>query len=140
MNKKLTAIKKIILSLLCIWFLGSCSNDDGNNNEIKTENSTISNSDTYTYNLGSFGFEEGANFQKQAKNFEISELVRTGLKSEIIYKYKAKVNFIGTDYVEIWAGRGSDGASPNTNVKIIKIIITVKKKKIAPSSLALFEF
>ncbi|HRL72256.1 MAG TPA: hypothetical protein PLT79_11250 [Flavobacterium sp.] len=127
MNKKLTAIKKIILSLLCIWFLGSCSNDDGNNNEIKTENSTISNSDTYTYNLGSFGFEEGANFQKQAKNFEISELVRTGLKSEIIYKYKAKVNFIGTDYVEIWAGRGSDGASPNTNVKIIKIIITVTK-------------
>ena len=127
MNKKLTAIKKINLSLLCIWFLGSCSNDDGNNNEIKTENSTISNSDTYTYNLGSFGFEEGANFQKQAKNFEISELVRTGLKSEIIYKYKAKVNFIGTDYVEIWAGRGSDGASPNTNVKIIKIIITVTK-------------
>ena len=127
MNKKLTAIKKIILSLLCIWFLGSCSNDDGNNNEIKTENSTISNSDTYTYNLGSFGFEEGANFQKQAKNFEISELVRTGLKSEIIYKYKAKVNFIGTDYVEIWAGRGSYGASPNTNVKIIKIIITVTK-------------
>ena len=127
MNKKLTAIKKIILSLLCIWFLGSCSNDDGNNNEIKTENSTISNSDTYTYNLGSFGFEEGANFQKQAKNFEISELVRTGLKSEIIYKYKAKVNFIGTDYVEIWAGRGTDGASPNTNVKIIKIIITVTK-------------
>ena len=127
MNKKLTAIKKIVLSLLCIWFLGSCSNDDGNNNEIKTENSTISNSDTYTYNLGSFGFEEGANFQKQAKNFEISELVRTGLKSEIIYKYKAKVNFIGTDYVEIWAGRGSDGASPNTNVKIIKIIITVTK-------------
>ena len=127
MNKKLTAIKKIILSLLCIWFLGSCSNDDSNNNEIKTENSTISNSDTYTYNLGSFGFEEGANFQKQAKNFEISELVRTGLKSEIIYKYKAKVNFIGTDYVEIWAGRGSDGASPNTNVKIIKIIITVTK-------------
>ena len=127
MNKKLTAIKKIILSLLCIWFLGSCSNDDGNNNEIKTENSTISNSDTYTYNLGSFGFEEGANFQKQAKNFEISELVRTGLKSEIIYKYKAKVNFIGTDYVEIWAGRGSDGASPNTTVKIIKIIITVTK-------------
>lgn len=127
MNKKLTAIKKIILSLLCIWFLGSCSNDDGNNNIIKTENSTISNSDTYTYNLGSFGFEEGANFQKQAKNFEISELVRTGLKSEIIYKYKAKVNFIGTDYVEIWAGRGSDGASPNTNVKIIKINITVTK-------------
>ena len=127
MNKKLTAIKKIILSLLCIWFLGSCSNDDGNNNEIKTENSTISNSDTYTYNLGSFGFEEGANFQKQAKNFEISELVRTGLKSEIIYKYKAKVNFIGTDYVEICAGRGSDGASPNTNVKIIKIILTVTK-------------
>ena len=127
MNKKLTAIKKIILSLLCIWFLGSCSNDDGNNNEIKTENSTISNSDTYTYNLGSFGFEEGANFQKQAKNFEISELVRTGLKSEIIYKYKAMLNFIGTDYVEIWAGRGSDGASPNTNVKIIKIIITVTK-------------
>ena len=126
-SKKLTAIKKIILSLLCIWFLGSCSNDDGNNNEIKTENSTISNSDTYTYNLGSFGFEEGANFQKQAKNFEISELVRTGLKSEIIYKYKAKVNFIGTDYVEIWAGRGSDGASPNTNVKIIKINITVTK-------------
>ena len=127
MNKILKKKKKIILSLLCIWFLGSCSNDDGNNNEIKTENSTISNSDTYTYNLGSFGFEEGANFQKQAKNFEISELVRTGLKSEIIYKYKAKVNFIGTDYVEIWAGRGSDGASPNTNVKIIKIIITVTK-------------
>ncbi len=30
MNKKLTAIKKIILSLLCIWFLGSCSNVGGN--------------------------------------------------------------------------------------------------------------
>ncbi len=122
-------MKKFALSILIILvftcFMG-CSNDDNNSDEeIIKVNATISNSEIYTYNLGSFGDEEGASIQKQAENFEISKLERNFPSGEIIYTYKSRSSFVETDYVELKTSRGSNGTSPNTNISIIKITIKV---------------
>ena len=119
-------MKKILLGLFIIGILVPCNNDDDNlNTEIVTEHVIISNSDDYAYDLGGFGDEEGAGILTQAEHFKISELDRDANKGKIIYKYKAKTNYVGTDYVEISTGRGSDGASPNTHRSIVKITFEI---------------
>ena len=119
-------MKKILLGLIIIGILISCNNDDDNSNtEIITENITISNSENYEYDLGGFGDEEGAGIKTQSEHFEISELERDFDTGQIIYKYKAETNYVGTEYVEITTGRGSDGASPNTQNTIVKITFVI---------------
>jgi hypothetical protein len=122
-------MKKFALTtilLMVFTFFISCSSDDNQSEgEIIKTTASISTSETYTYNLGSFGDEEGASIEKQAENFEISKLERTFPSGEIIYTYKPKSGFVGTDYVELKISRGSNGASPNTNISILKITIKV---------------
>jgi len=122
-------MKKFVIStflLMVFTCFISCSSDDSNSDaEIVKVNATISNSEIYTYNLGSFGDEEGASIEKQAENFEISKLERNFPSGEIIYTYKPKSSFVGTDYVELKTSRGSNGASPNTNISILKITLKV---------------
>ena len=45
---------------------------------------------------------------------------------EAIYRYQAKKDYVGNDEVEIETSRGSDGASPPTEIELItiKFIIT----------------
>ncbi|OGS70952.1 MAG: hypothetical protein A3F91_11015 [Flavobacteria bacterium RIFCSPLOWO2_12_FULL_35_11] len=118
------AITTILLMVFSCFI--SCSSDDNQSvGEIIKVNTTISNSEIYTYNLGSFGDDEGAAIQKPAENFEISKLERNFPSGEIIYTYKPQSGFVGTDYVELKTSRGSNGASPNTNISIIKITIKV---------------
>lgn len=118
------AITTILLMVFAFFI--SCSSDDNNSDgEIIKVNTTISTSEIYTYNLGSFGDEEGAFIEKQAENFEISKLERNFPSGEIIYTYKPQSGFTGTDYVELKTSRGSNGASPNTNISILKITIKV---------------
>ena len=89
---------------------------------------TIKKSDTYTYSTGISGDEDGAKIIRQAENFEISELRRNQTTNWIVfYDYKPKSNFTGKDYVEIETYEGSDGASPPTKIKTVKILITVTK-------------
>ena len=114
-----------ILNLLLILTLGILTNSCDNNNdsyEVIEQNISLSNSEDYEYDLGDFGDEEGVSIETQAEHFEISELERG---ENIIYKYEPIVDFIGTDYVEIKTFRGSDGASPNTDISIVKIIFNV---------------
>lgn len=122
-------MKKFAITTILLMVFGcfiNCSCDDNNSDgEIIKANATISNSEIYTYNLGSFGDEEGAAIQKQAENFEISKLERNFPSGEIIYTYKPQSGFVGTDYVELKTSRGSNGASPNTNISIIKITIKI---------------
>lgn len=114
-----------ILMMVFTFFISCSSDDNQSDGEIIKVNATISNSEIYTYNLGSFGDEEGASIQKQTENFEISKLERNFPSGEIIYTYKPQSGFVGTNYVELKTSRGSNGASPNTNIRILKITIKV---------------
>ena len=121
--KKISLTTFLLMVFTCFI---SCNSDDNNSDaEIVKVNATISNSEIYTYNLGSFGDEEGASIEKQAENFEISKLERNFPSGEIIYTYKPQSGFIRTDYVELKTSRGSNGASPNNNNSIVKITIKV---------------
>ena len=73
--------------------------------------------ESYEYNLGGFGDEEGAGISKQAQHFSISEIEYTQINSSvIIYKYKPALNFEGVDEVQLKSSRGSDGSGPNKNI------------------------
>ena len=114
-----------VLMMVFTFFISCNSDDNQSDGEIIKVAATISTSEIYTYNLGSFGDEEGAAIEKQAENFEISKLERNFPSGEIIYTYKPKSGFVGTDYVELKISRGSTGASPNTNISILKLTIKV---------------
>ncbi|HSQ46305.1 MAG TPA: hypothetical protein VLM44_05215 [Lutibacter sp.] len=122
-------MKKIAITTILLMvfscFINCSSDDNQSDGEIIKATAAISTSEIYTYNLGSFGDEEGASIEKQAENFEISKLERNFPSGEIIYTYKPKSGFVGTDYVELKISRGSNGASPNTNISILKITIKV---------------
>tara|TARA_R100001369_G_scaffold75871_4_gene104945 strand:+ start:1238 stop:1585 length:348 start_codon:yes stop_codon:yes gene_type:complete len=109
-------MKKIclIVGLTIIFF--SCSKDDDVN--ITKENISISNTEAYEYDLGGFGDEDGARISQQAEHHEISELNRN---ETIIYTYKPKENFLGSDLVKIEIITGSDGSSSGSVSKIVEI-------------------
>ena len=114
-----------VLMMVFTFFISCSSDDNQSDGEIIKVAATISTSEIYTYNLGSFGDEEGATIEKQAENFEISKLERNFPSGEIIYTYKSQSGFAGTVYVELKTSRGSNGASPNTNISILKITLKV---------------
>jgi len=112
-------MKKLFLLFILITFLisTSCSNDDDANPEVTILNITISNTETYSYNLGVFGDEEGAGINIQAEHFEISETNRNPETEEINYNYKPEINYKGSDFVEISRSYGW----PNAIVSYLRI-------------------
>ncbi len=121
-------MKKYQFSLLVSFIIIaiSCNNATDSNSDEDTITVAAKNTEVYEYKTGISGDEEGASIIAQAKHFEISDIVRNAdTRWEAVYKYKAKSGYIGTDYVEIEISTGSDGASPPTNIEIIKIKILV---------------
>ena len=119
-------MKKAILLLMFFGLLISCSKSDDKPEENSiVEEVTINSTEIFNYNLGYFGVEEGAFIQTHPENSDLSEIIEKELPGELIYQYKPQENFTGKDYVEIWTGRGSDGASPSTDIKIVKITLNV---------------
>jgi hypothetical protein len=118
-------MNKVYILLIILGFLCSCSNDD----DLKTReiemNVIIDNSSTYEYYIGGFGEGEGAEIQIQAAHFERSEILEYSNDRRIDYIYKPTSGYVGNDYVEIIAERGSDGASPNTRISIYKITFNI---------------
>jgi len=89
----------------------------------------LRNPDTYEYKTGISGDEEGALIKKQAKHYEVSEIVRDSTTQwEAVYRYKAQGNYVGSDEIEIETHRESDGANPPTKIEIIKIKFTITKQ------------
>jgi hypothetical protein len=118
---------KSTLTLLAFFvvLITSCKKDEFpiDKDTIKV---TIKNSDTYTYSTGIGGDEDGAKITRQAKNYQKSELRRNETTNWVVfYDYKPKASFSGQDYVEIETYEGSNGASPPTTIKTVKILITV---------------
>lgn len=113
-------MKKIFLIIVLTFVVLSCSSDDDIN--ITTENVNISNSEIYAYDLGGFGDEDSARISKQAEHYEISELSGN---ERIIYTYKAKEGFSGSDLVKIEIITGSDGSSSGKVSKIVEIKLNI---------------
>lgn len=112
-------MKKAFLILVLTLSIASCSSDDV---EVVTENVSISNSETYTYDLGDFGDEDGARIAKQAEHYQISEINRN---ETIVYTYKPANGYSGSDKVTIEIITGSvDGSAVNV-IRIVEIKFTV---------------
>lgn len=120
--------KFLFLTLICacLTFTQGCKKDDSKNS-IKTINVSIKINQTYQYDLGSFGDEEGASITKQASHFLISKTERVIESGKILYTYVPQLNYDGSDEVEIKAERGSDGASPSTDIITLVIKFTITK-------------
>jgi hypothetical protein len=121
--KSTILILTILLSILTLTH--SCKKDKSVNSNIETINATIKANETYQYDLGLFGDEEGATISVQASHFQVSKLERVDYV-KIIYTYTPTQNYVGTDEVELKAERDSDGVSPNNGITIfvIKFAIT----------------
>jgi len=116
----------LILICACLTSAQGCKKDDSQN-PTQTINVSISSNQTYQYDLGSFGDEEGAEITKQASHFLISKTERVIESGKTLYTYIPELNYEGSDVVEIKTERGSDGASPSTTITTIIIKFTVTK-------------
>jgi hypothetical protein len=115
-----TITRSIIFGLLTYFFLVQCTgtSEPGAENQLVS----INDSEVFEYRTGIGGDEEGASIKVQAKNYQISKIIRNSETNwEAVYMYKPKAGFKGIDYVELELSTGSDGASPLTNIDVIKI-------------------
>ena len=117
----------VLIASILLFLATGCqtTTDPATKEEIKEV--TISSSEVFEYPTGISGDEETATIEQQPKNHEISRIVRDSTTNwEAVYQYKAKNEFRGTDYAEINIATGSDGESPNKNITLIKLTITVR--------------
>ena len=124
-------MKKTVLILavtFCLTTLSqSCTKDSTTEPSTKAIDVSLKVNQSYQYDLGGFGIEEGAGIATQASHFLISIVYRdsSGNTPNIFYKYMPAANFIGTDEVTLKSERGSDGASANTNITYTNIKFTI---------------
>lgn len=117
---------KISFIWALLLFTFSCQSTTDPHAEEEIEKGSINNSELFAYQTGISGDEELATITKQPEHSETSKIVRDSTTNwEAVYKYKPKSGFQGTDHVELKLGTGSDGANQNTDIRFIKIEITV---------------
>ena len=107
-------MKKVILLIIGLSFI-SCEDIFRDDDDLYPEtesvdiNVTIKNSQTYYYDLGEFGINEGAEIDSKGEHFDISELNRDD-SGRIIYRYRPQSDYVGDDFVAIVTGSNySDG-------------------------------
>jgi hypothetical protein len=101
----------LCIAVPCTLFLliASCKKTVAKETSTPTE-VTVKTGETYQYDMGLLGDEEGVMITQQAAHFQKSEVVR--LQAEhVIYTYVAAPGYSGTDEVVLQTNRGSDGAS-----------------------------
>ena len=108
-----------LLTLIC-----SCKKENDSTDQ-QTVNVTIHSNESYKYDLGIFGDEEGAAITRQAMHYQISSAQRSLDFSKVFYEYKPSLNYTGTDVVELKSARGSDGASANNKIIVTTIKFTI---------------
>lgn len=106
-------MKKVILLVACMSLV-SCENKFLENDfYLRTEtidlDISIRNSETYEYDLGLFGLNEGTELEIKGNHFEMNKLNRDH-EGRILYRYKAQFDYVGSDFVIIATGSNySDG-------------------------------
>ena len=112
----------LIIPVALLTFSQGCSKEDIVIHSPDTNTVSLTRNETYHFDPGYFGDEEGAIISRQATHFIVSKLDRDITTGKIGYTYPPALNFTGTDEVELKLMRGSDGASSNNNI----IITTIK--------------
>ena len=118
----------ILVVTFCLTSLSqSCKKDSTTEPNTKTIDVVLKVNQSYKYDLGGFGIEEGAGIVTQASHFLISTAHRdtSGASPNIFYNYIPATNFIGTDEVTLKSERGSNGAIANTNIIYTSIKFTI---------------
>ncbi len=124
-------MKKSILILIVAFgltsFFQSCKKDSTIASDKNKINVSLKVNQSYQYDLGGFGIEEGAGIATQASHFLVSIAYRdtSGMTPNIFYKYTPQANFVGTDSVILKSARGSNGVSVNTNISYTNIKFTI---------------
>jgi len=122
-------------AILCtLTLLSSCKKNKEEKNNIITcyfpaqtvKNVSLNVNEAYSYDLGNFNDEEGATIQQQAKHFVISETDRKN--GNVVYHYQPATDYIGTDTVWMTTARGSNGASPNTDIAYVVLLFSIGNK------------
>jgi hypothetical protein len=132
MKKKNNMKRQILIAILVSCAFISCekeSDDLTKQNGIEISNlidTTIVLTDTLNYSFGYFGDEEGISIISQAQNSKTCELLNKQWEERIL-QYIPQSDFLGIDSVIVVTQRGSDGASPSTDIDTIMIIVKVVK-------------
>ena len=117
----MNTIKIVYLTILIAGLTISCEQDDQPVPR-KTINVDLKPNQQYEYNTMISGDEEGVLIALQASNYAESEIVRNSSTNfTAIYRYKPLNNFEGSDRVILKLEKGSDGASPATEIEYIEI-------------------
>lgn len=94
-------------------------------NSLERVSVSLKNTETYQY-PAFVGDEEGASISTQAKHYSISEVRRDSTTNwDAVYFYQPAASFVGSDYAAIRIYTGSDGASPNTNIKEVRFYFAI---------------
>ena len=112
----------LIISAGLLIILPGCSNEEPVNTPANIISISVGRNETVHYDLGYFGYEEGAFINTQASHYLVSKTDRDINTGKIMYTYTPAHNFTGTDEVVLKSMRGSDGASANNNI----ILTTIK--------------
>ena len=117
----------LFLSLLMAFatLTQSCKKDAVDNATRLTVNAALKANQSYQYDLGSFGTEEGASVSTQAKHFIVSATERDPILGKIIYNYTPATSYVGTDEVVIKSEKGSNGGNANPNITFTTIKFTI---------------
>ncbi len=103
----------------------SCKKDSTDNTVRQTITETLKVNQSYQFDLGRFGREEGASISKQATHYSNSSVERDPNTGNLIYNYTAATNFVGTDEVELKSARGSNGSGTYNQIVVTTIKFTV---------------
>jgi hypothetical protein len=114
-----------IITFVLSFLTHSCSKDKAPMPAFQTITQALNANQTYQFELGNFGDEEGASIARQATNFSISSIDMDMNLKQVIYKYVPAVNYVGMDEVIIRTARGSDGVGPSHKIVYTTIKFTI---------------
>lgn len=117
------AISLIFSLSMLVFSCTKATDNNTNNTNQQTTTPSIKKNQSFQYNFGVIGIEDGISISQQARNFNISSLSRDNT-GKMIYNYKPSLNYVGTDEVEITLNISNGASFVNTVKTTIKITIT----------------
>ncbi len=117
---KNNVIAIVLVTSICL-LSNNCEREDTKTTELDV---TLNNTGTYQLSLGSFGDEEGCLITEDAQHASSSKILGEPWETRI-YEYIPDSGYVGSDKVVIKTERGSDGASANDDIEVIRINFSI---------------